>query len=389
MPSFRALALLALAASPLAAQGVASVQGFGYPVGQLGARAGATAGALAEFDETTPLNPAAVLNWQAAGVHFQYQPEFRSSDAASGSIHTVANRVPVVIAALPIGARAAFALSLSSLLDRTWATSVTQRQLVGAESLYVTNASASDGGMNDVRLAFGWGVGRWLSVGVAAHAVVGLDRFTQTVTLTRNDPRTSTTTETEFSPYSQSADIRFSGGAYSAGALFRPFRPLSIGVSARKGQSIKLTRRDSLVGRADVPDRIGAGAAYEVAARTLLAANVEWVGWSSLAPLSQQSKPHDALGWSAGIEAPGPRFVGRELTLRAGFRHRPLAYDAPIGTNGSTVEWGKVEENAATVGFSAPFAYDRALVTVFGQQASRNVGGEKAFALGIGITVRP
>ena len=371
MPSIRALALLALATSPLEAQGVASVQGFGYPVGQLGARAGATAGAFAEFDETTPLNPAAVLNWQAAGVHFQYQPEFRTSDAASGSIHTVANRVPVVIAALPIGSRATFALSLSSLLDRTWATSVTQRQLVGAESLY------------------GWDVGSRLSVGVAAHAVVGLDRFTQTVTLTRSDPRTSTTTETEFSPYSQSADIRFSGGAFSAGALFRPFRPLSIGVSARKGQSIKLTRRDSLLGRADVPDRIGAGAVYEVATRTLLAANVEWVGWSSLAPLSQQSKPHDALGWSAGIEAPGPRFVGRVLTLRAGFRHRPLAYDAPVGTNGTTVEWGKVEENAATVGFSAPFAYDRALVTIFGQQASRNVGGEKAFALGIGITVRP
>ena len=78
-----------------------------------------------------------------------------------------------------------------------------------------------------------------------------------------------------------------------------------------------------------------------------------------------------------------------EHVYGAGFRHRPLAYDAPVGTTGSTVDWGKVEENAATVGISAPFAYDRALVTIFGQQASRNVGGEKAFALGIGLTVRP
>ena len=65
------LALSLLAGAPLGAQGVASVQGFGYPTGQLGARAGSTGGALTEFDETTPLNPATVLGWQAAGLHFQ------------------------------------------------------------------------------------------------------------------------------------------------------------------------------------------------------------------------------------------------------------------------------------------------------------------------------
>ncbi|HEX2781086.1 MAG TPA: hypothetical protein VHM30_16420, partial [Gemmatimonadaceae bacterium] len=167
-------ASLCMASAPLAAQGVASVQGFGYPVGQLGARAASTAGAFTEFDETTPLNPAAVLGWQAAGVHFQYEPEFRSSAVAGGTVRTVANRVPVVVAALPIGSRAAFALSLSSLLDRTWSTSTVDRQFIGAESLYVSQLSSSEGGMNDIRLAFGYTATRWLSVGLAAHAMVGL-----------------------------------------------------------------------------------------------------------------------------------------------------------------------------------------------------------------------
>ncbi|HEX8848596.1 MAG TPA: hypothetical protein VF761_03600 [Gemmatimonadaceae bacterium] len=380
---------LAIAAAPLGAQGVASVQGFGYPTGQLGARAGSTAGALTEFDETTPLNPATVLGWQAAGLHFQYEPEFRTNTVGGGSFRTVANRIPVVVAALPLGSRAAVALSLSSLLDRTWSTNFVDRQLIGAESLYVSQTSASDGGMNDIRLAFGWSATKWLTVGVGAHAMVGLDRFSQVVTLSRDDPRTSSTTSSEFSPYSQQADIRFSGSAFSAGMLVRPYRTVSLGLSARKGESVRLTRRDSLLSRADIPDRLGAGLAWEVAARTLLAANAEWIGWSALAPLSTDSKPHDALGWAAGIEAPGPRFVGRALTVRAGFHHRPLAYDAPTGVTGGVTQWGTVNENAFTGGISAPFAYDRALVTIFGQRSTRSVAGEKAFTLGIGLTVRP
>ena len=389
--TLRLLALsLCIGAAPLGAQGVASVQGYGYPTGQLGARAGATAGALTEFDETTPLNPATVLAWQAAGLHFQYEPEFRTNTVSTGSFRTVANRIPVVIAALPLGQRAALALSLSSLLDRTWSMNTVDRQLIGAESLFVNQTSSSDGGMNDIRLAFGWSAASWLSVGVGAHAMVGLDRYTQTIALSREDPRTTTpTTTSEFSPYAQQADIRFSGSAFSAGILVRPYRTISLGISGRKGESVRLSRRDSLVARANIPDRLGAGIAYEVASRTTLAANAEWIGWSALAPLSTDSKPHDGLGWSAGIEAPGPRFVGRVLMLRAGFHHRPLAYDAPVARSGSTTTYGTVMENAATAGFSAPFAYDRALFSIFAQRASRSVGGEKSFTLGIGLTVRP
>lgn len=388
--TLRLLALsLCLGAAPLGAQGVASVQGFGYPTGQLGARAGSSGGALTEFDETTPLNPATVVAWQAAGLHFQYEPEFRTNTVSTGSFRTVANRIPVVIAALPVGPRAAFALSLSSMLDRTWSTDVVDRQLVGAESLYVNQVSTSDGGMNDVRLAFGWSARPWLTLGVGAHAMVGLDRFSQTVALSREDPRTTTTASSEFSPYAQQADIRFSGSAFSAGLLLRPYRTISLGLSARKGESVRLTRRDSLVAKGNIPDRLGAGIAYEVASRTTLAGNVEWIGWSALAPLSTESKPRDALGWSAGIEAPGPRLVGRVLLLRAGFHHRPLAYDAPVGASGGTRRWGAVEENAVTAGFSAPFAYDRAQLSIFGQRASRSVAGEKSFTLGVGLTVRP
>jgi len=382
--------LAAVAVRPLPAQGTVASQGFGYPTAQLGVRAAATVGAFTEFDETTPLNPAALLGWRNAGVHFQYEPEFRTTEAGGSTIRTAVNRVPVVLAALPVGSRAAISLSLSSLLDRTWSTDVVDRRLVGAESLYVNEISSSDGGMNDIRVAGAFHVSRWLDVGVGAHAIVGLDRFNQTVLLSRTDPRTTATTSTEFSPYGQSADIRFSGSAYSAGAIIRPYNRLSLAASARRGQSITLTRRDSTLATGRVPDRLGLGLAWELVPRTTVAAGADWTGWSSLAPLSTRSKPQDALGLSIGVETPGPRFAGRSLTVRGGFRHRELAYDAPTAvTAGVATNFEQVRENSIGLGVSAPFAYDRALVNVYGQRALRSVAAEKSFTIGVGVSIRP
>ncbi len=381
---------LALASGALSAQGRVGSQGFGYPTGQLGGRASATVGAFTEFDESTPLNPSALLGWRNAGVHFQYEPEFRTTVANGATIRTSVNRVPVVLAALPVGARATVALSLSSLLDRTWATDVVDRRLVGAESLYVNEVSQSEGGMNDVRIAGAFRVRSWIDIGVAAHAIIGLNRFNQTVVLSRLDPRNpTTTTSTEFSPYGQSADIRFSGSAYSAGVTLRPIHQIALAVSARRGETVRLTRRDSTVATARVPDRLGAGLTYEFVSRTTLAADADWTGWSSLAGLSRRSKPQDALGLSVGVETPGPRLVGRALTLRGGFRHRTLAYPAPVSGTGSAINFDQVRENAISLGISAPFAYDRALVQIYGQRALRSVAAEKSFSIGVGISVRP
>jgi hypothetical protein len=382
--------VLALASGgALGAQGTAASQGFGYPPGQLGSRASASVGAFTEFDETTPLNPSALLGWQNAGVHFQYEPEFRTTEANGATIRTAVNRVPVVLAALPLGSRAVIALSLSSLLDRTWGTDVVDRRLVGAESLYVNSISTSDGGMNDIRIAGAFRVRDWLDVGVGAHAIVGLDRFNQTVLLSRTDPRTDTTKSTEFSPYGQSADIRFSGSAFSAGVTVRPNRHVAVALSARRGENVTLTRRDSTLGTARVPDRLGAGVSWELVPRTTLAVDADWTGWSSLAPLSTLSKPQDALGMSVGVETPGPRFAGRALTLRGGFRHRALAYNAPAGSTGGTTTFDLVRENAIGLGLSAPFAYDRAQIQLYGQRAVRSVAAEKSFTIGVGISIRP
>ena len=123
--------------------------------------------------------------------------------------------------------------------------------------------------------------------------------------------------------------------------------------------------------------------------RTIVAADADWTGWSSLDALSVLSKPQDALGLSLGVETPGPRFAGRALTLRGGFRRRELAYKAPVSRSGGQFNFEQVRENAVSLGISAPFAYDRALVQIYGQRALRSIAAEKSFTIGVGISVRP
>ena len=387
------ISLSLLLALPLGAQGTPSVQGYGYPTGQLGTRAQSTAGALAELDEGTPLNPAAIIHWGTPAIQFQYEPEFRRTRLSDGAtLRTTTNRFPSVFAAFPAGGRLAFSLSISQLLDRTFETVRTSRQLIGAESLFVSEQTSVEGGMSDVRLAASYAAAKWVAVGVGVHGIVGSNRFDQRVAVSRTNQDATSDTTGAFNRYRQITPLRFSGSAISAGVELRPFAKLAIGASARLGNKLQMETQtiagaDSTIGNADVPDRFGAGISYEVAARTVLAAGIEQTRWSSLGPLSRESRPRDANSYSVGIETPGPRLFGRSLTLRAGARSRELAYEAPDGS--TPTRWTQVTERSATIGAMAPFAFNRASLQVFVQRASRNVASETAYIVGFGLTVRP
>ena len=287
----------------------------------------------------------------------------------------------------------AFSLSISQLLDRTYETVRTSRELVGAESLFVSEQTSVEGGMSDVRLAASYAVTRWVAVGLGVHGIVGSNRFDQRVAVSRTTRDATADTTGAFNRYRQITPLRFSGSALSFGIEVRPLTPkLIIGASARLGQKLRMEGRtaagaDSLVAEANVPDRFGVGASYEIAARTVLAAGFEQTRWSDLAPLSRESEPRDALSYAIGIETPGPRIMGRSLTLRAGIRSRELAYDAPDGS--VPLRWTQVTERAATVGVMAPFAFNRANLHVFVQRAARDVADERAYTVGLGLTVRP
>ena len=377
---------LLLIAAPLAAQGTLSGQGYGYPPGGLGTRTQGTGGALAQFDEETPLNPAALMRWGQPGLHFQYDPEYRRVTAAGAAgVRTVVGRFPVIVAAIPVGSRASLALSMSTLLDRTYETTNTARRLVGTESLYVTERLRANGGMNDIRLGGAFGVTKWLNVGVAVHAITGQNQVIQSASVQSTDPALGDSTGGRFAAYDVS--LGFRGSALSAGADFHPTRSLSIGLSGRLGGPIRTLRadtagKDSTITRAHVPDKWGVGLRYSGIAGTVLAAGVDWDGWSSMQSLGERAVARDGYTYSVGGETRGPRFVGNIVTLRAGARVRTLPYLA-AGQD--------VRERTLAAGFGIPFAYERASMNFSAQNAVRTAGAsrETAWTFGFGLTVRP
>ena len=377
---------LLLVAAPLAAQGTLSGQGYGYPPGGLGTRTQGTGGALAEFDEETPLNPAALMRWGQPGLHFQYDPEYRRVTAAGAEgVRTVVGRFPVIVAAIPVGSRASLALSMSTLLDRTYETTNTARRLIGAESLYVTEHLRANGGMNDIRLGGAFCVTKWLNVGAAVHAITGQNQVIQSASVQSTDPALGDSTGGRFAAYDVS--LGFRGSALSAGADFHPTRSLSIGVSGRLGGPLRTLRadtagKDSTITRAHVPDKWGVGLRYSGIAGTVLAANVDWDGWSSMQSLGERAVARDGYTYAVGGETRGPRFVGNIVTLRVGARLRTLPYLA-VGQD--------VKERTLAAGFGIPFAYERATMNFSAQNAVRTAGAsrETAWTFGFGLTVRP
>jgi len=140
------------AAGSAGAQGTLSTQGFGYPPGEFSTRALGTGGALAQFDPQSAINPASIGASDQPLLFLQYEPEFRRLTTASATQKTTTSRFPLAIAALPIGSRATIAVSVSTLLDRSWQTTTTRDEFVGADKTTLTENVRSLGAIDDVRL---------------------------------------------------------------------------------------------------------------------------------------------------------------------------------------------------------------------------------------------
>ena len=371
-------AAIAIGAARLDAQGTLSGQGFGYVPGQLSTRSLALGGAFAELDPRTPRNPASIAGWGPAGLHMQYDPEFRRLATATGEDRTVVARFPLMAIATNIGQRLTASAGISTLLDRTYTTSLASEQPVEGAPLATTTFYESTGGINDVRLALGWSFRPNLRAGIAGHVVAGENRVRLTTTFDR----------VGFAPVTETSEVSYSGATVSAGATWRPISPLSLGASGRLEGSLRANRNDSTLASARLPSRYGVSAAYTGIAGAMIVAGANWEQWSSVDPLgSVDVVARDTREIGVGAEVDGPRVRGNVMLLRGGARWRDLPFEAA----GSAVR-----ERTVGGGFGIPLAtiggVPRALLD-FGAQRAARTGPtgfrESSWTLSFGLTVRP
>lgn len=376
--------LLAGTALPaaLAAQGSIGAQGFGYPTGQLSTRALGTGGAIGEFDQSSPLNPAAISYFRRAQLSAQYDPEFRRVTAGGASQNAIIARFPVISVGLPVRDRLAVGLSASTYLDRTFTTTYQTTTRIGDESVSATESVESRGSVADLRLGLGFIAARWLRVGVAGHVLTGENRLVSG----RQFADTS-----RFGSVSDSSTLAYSGAAVSGGFEMTPVRGLSIAGSARRGLDMHVERGDSTVRTGSAPDRLGIGVRFDRITGASFSAGYARTTWTRMRELGSSALDvRDAPEFMAGVEAVGPRLGDVPLLLRLGGRERTL----PFGLGGA-----EVKERAFAGGLGLPFAGGRALGDLALQHASRRLNGavassvgdasERAWTISVGFTVRP
>jgi hypothetical protein len=374
------VAAMAAIASSASGQGTLSSQGFGYPPGQLSTRAVGTGGGISLFDPQSPLNPAAISASANPALFLQYEPEFRTVSGADTSDRARLSRFPVVVAVLPVGSQGAFGLSMSTLLDRTWATRTTRDETIGGETVSLTEDLRSTGAINDLRVAAGWALKSWLQFGLAGHVLTGQNRI---------DFVQSFPDSTKFSAIAQRATLGYDGYALSGGLVLRPAKSFVLAASGRKGGDIHARSGDTLVSSAKVPDRLAAGISFEGISGASISAQVARDLWSSMNGLgSDEARAVDTWDTGLGIEAVGPRVIERVVILRLGARYRTLPFLAA---------GQEVRELSFAAGIGAQFTRNRAGVDFAVRHATRKAASadaldgmrERGLTLSFGLRVRP
>lgn len=359
------------------AQGALSLQGLGYPTGELSARAEGTGGGIADFDPLSLVNPSSIAAIGASSLFFQYSPEFRRVTAGSNTAKTTTARFPLIVGVLPMGENWTLGLGSSTFLDRSSETSLVRRMVVGdpTDLVDVTEHNRVLGAINDLRVALAWAGSPKFRIGIGAHVFTGSNR----ITFAQIFPDSTRYVGTQ-----QTGRISFAGFAGSLGIAFHPSRTIGFALSGRKGGDLRAESGDSAAGRGRLPDHYSASVAYDGISGTSISARVAHDAWSSLNPLlSANNKAFDGWDTGVGVETTGPRIMQRLLVLRAGARVRTL----PFGFNGE-----KVSETSFMAGLGVPLTRDRASFDFSAQRANRTVGSdvkERGFILSFGLRVSP
>ncbi|MGK2963556.1 MAG: hypothetical protein ACSLFK_15660 [Gemmatimonadaceae bacterium] len=362
----------------LAGQGTLSTQGFGYPTGELSARARATGGSLGQFDPDSPINPAAIGTSVDPRMYLQYEPELRRLSTDGETVNAIIARFSLASISVPFGSRGSVGISAATFLDRSAETSFSRQQSIDGQNVTVRETTRTLGAINDVRLAVGFSAGQKVQIGFGGHVFVGQNRmfFIQ-----------SFPDAPAFTPISQVSTLGFTGFAASAGVLVKPSSILGFSLAARKGFGIDAKAGDSTVSQADIPDRYSAAITYEGIPGSSISAQVSRDTWSSLNGLgSADATAVDGWEGGLGIEALGPRIAARQTVLRLGGRYRTL----PFLAGGS-----EVDEMSFGGGLGAQFFRNRATFDFSVERASRSPklssveASERAYIFSFGLRVRP
>ena len=363
--------------TPVWAQSQFGVRGLGYPGRELATRAAASGGAFALFDPESSVNPAALGGLTLLTSVFTINQDIGTVENPAGSASIRDTRFPQLMVAGPVPrSRAALGFSYSNYASRDFTIATANTIDLRGVPVGVTDSLSSRGGLSDLRLAGAFRIqNRWV-FGAGFHVITGSNRF-QSRRFFGDASYLSST---------QQSEISYAGLGISVGVI-RQFGPqFAVGALARSDGHVNVDRDSARVGQVDLPYSLGLGFRWQPAGKLNLAAHTLFRTWSGAnSDLLAQGGVGavNTVEFAAGGEYTPDLKSPFRWPLRFGAHYAQLPFPLLPG--------GRPHEVGISAGTGMRFGRERAGIdlTVEHVWRSEDVYSERAFLVGLGISVRP
>ncbi len=313
------LLLGGLTALPVQAQSLFANRGLGLVVEPVDARGAGMGGITLGLPrgEIAWSNPADMAGLPAPGLRAVFQLDSFTADVGARSLSGSTARFPLIIGAFPVGDRWVLSAGYGGFLDQNWAIEQPDTLVFGADTAFVMDRFASQGGIARLRLGAAYSVSPTLAVGAGFDVFTGVSQREFGRSFVEGQP-----------PACCSVEWRYSGYGGTTGLAWSPSEALSLSAAASFGGTLQASDSAGVEGGSfSIPTMLRAGGSARVAGNTLVAASAEWAGWGALdGELLTVGGARDSWSLAGGLEWEGAQFRARPIPVRLGARYASLPF---------------------------------------------------------------
>jgi hypothetical protein len=354
------------------------VRGLGFPGRPLSARTRGTGGSFALFDGESDANPAAITSLPALTVGLVAAPGWRRWDTPAGEVKLQDTRFPLMFAAgLIPGSRLAVAVSVGSYADRDYTLATRDTVSYRGVPIAVRDTVTSLGGLNQLRLAFGYRPSDRTRLGAAVYWITGSQRMKAKRIFE----------DSAYQPIRQAAELTYSGVGVAAGVTHRVSPSLELAGTVRMDSKASVDRDSTAAYDVDLPWSAAAGMLWRASRRLTVGAQGAFHTWGSAdadVKAAGGIGARNTLEFSAGVEvATNPRRPTR-LPIRFGARYAELPFLLHADE--------RPRELGLSLGTGARFSQDRiGLDAALEYSSQKELEGfsERTFRLVLGLAISP
>lgn len=308
-------------ALPAGAQSILSAGGLGFPADPLGARARAlgSLGVGLSMGTILPTDPAAAVGVPLPTVIGTLQPTMGTIEGLGPQADLTTTRFPLFGLAYPVTADKVVTVTVGSYLDQNWALNVDGSVELAGETVGVTDAFTSEGGVSSIQVGWAQAIRETVTVGFMAGLHVGeLSR-----SFTRTFDQVGVGREVE--SFERSRRWRLSGPTASFGVAFEPVAPLRLSGSVTWSGDLDAKPAEDSEGESrtfPLPLEYRLGAMVSLTSELGVHASLSHADWSETGrALAEGSSVGGVTSVGGGVEWSGFRLLSRTVPLRLGVRH--------------------------------------------------------------------